>query len=373
MFNFTSTPELKDHVTFVPNKFEPIHNWYYYKEGYSRGLVDFFIQKFGIEKNSLVLDPFCGVGTTLLACKQASIRAIGFDTSPLTVFVSQVKTADYNLESLEEAVRHGLKWKFARPRAIPNSPWLKRAFSKYALEDIFFYRGKISQVENPLERNFLLLGLMDAAIKCSYIRKDGSVVKIQKGASAPVGKIFKYKIRRMLRDLRETNMERVEIKAEVGDARKIPLADNSIDFVITSPPYLNKIEYTNIYKTEYELFFDLPAEKLKSHIGEKIDIGNEFDFEGVKNLPIAQSYFSDMKKVLLELKRVCKPGAKLAIVIGGGCFPDRAILVDEIFARVAEQAGFSVKEILIARNSWCTRNRTEKVGQIRESAIVLEK
>ncbi len=374
MFNFIQTPDLKDLVTFVPNKFEPIHNWYYYKEGFSKGLVDYFISKFEIEKNSLVLDPFCGVGTTMLACKQAGIRAVGFDTSPLTVFVSQVKTADYNLESLEQAVRAALKWKFARPRDIPTSPWLKRAFSKYALEDIIFYKGKILGVENPIERNFLSLGLMDAALRCSYIRKDGAVVKIRRGATAPVGKIFKYKIRRMLRDLREAKLENVEMGAKIGDARALPLEGDSIDFVITSPPYLNKIEYTNIYKTEYELFFDLPATKLRSHIGDKVgEISDNLEIEEIKDLPIAQAYFSDMKKVLLEIKRVCKPEAKLAVVIGGGCFPDRAVLVDGIFAQVAEQAGFSVKEILIARNSWCMRNRTEKVGEIRESAVVMEK
>lgn len=374
MFNFIQTQELKDLVTFVPNKFEPVHNWYYYKEGFSRGLVDFFIRKFGIEKNSIILDPFCGVGTTLLACKQAGIRATGFDTSPLTVFVSQVKTADYNLKNLTEAVRAALKWKFARPRDIPTSPWLKRAFSKYALEDIIFYKGKILGVENPVERNFLSLGLMDAALRCSYIRKDGAVVKIRRGATAPVGKIFKYKIRRMLRDLREQKMQNTETRAEVGDARELPLENESVDFVVTSPPYLNKIEYTNIYKTEYELFFDLPATKLCSHIGDKIrEISDGLEIEEIKNLPIAQSYFSDMKKVLLELKRVCRPEAKLAVVIGGGCFPDRAVLVDEILAKIAEQVGFSVREILIARNSWCTRNRTEKVGEIRESAVVMGK
>lgn len=375
MLPFKSAPELKDLVTFVPNKTEPIHNWYYYKEGFSRGLVNFFIQKFGIEKSALVLDPFCGVGTTLLACKQASVRAVGFDTSPLAIFVSQVKTANYSLESLEQAVRAALKWKFSRPSEIPRSDWLKRAFSKYALEDIAFYRGKIFGVENPVERNFLSLALMDSALKCSYIRKDGAVVKIHKGATAPVGKIFKYKIRRMLRDLREANFgNNIETRAEVSDARNLPIDDNSIDFVITSPPYLNKIEYTNIYKTEYELFFDLPATKLRSHIADKIaDISDNSEIEEIKDLPIAQSYFSDMKKVLLELARVCKPSAKLAVIIAGGCFPDRAVQSDEILARTAEQIGFSVKEILIARNSWCTRNRTEKVGHIRESIIVLEK
>ena len=309
----------------------------------------------------------------MLACKQAGIRAVGFDTSPLAVFVSQVKTANYNLETLEEAVRHALKWKFERPRNIPSSPWLKRAFSKYALEDIFFYKEKITHIENLVERNFLALGLMDSALKCSYITKDGAVVKIHNGAVPPVGKIFKYKIRRMLRDLRVANLENIETEARVGDARSLELENESVDFAITSPPYLNKIEYTNIYKTEYELFFDLPATKLRSHIGDRVEGVDEFDFEEIRNLPIAQSYFSDMKKVLLELARVCKPSAKLAVVIGGGCFPERAILVDEIFAWVAEQAGFSVKEILVARNSWCTRNRTEKVGEVRESAVVLEK
>ena len=374
MFSIKASPELKDLVTFVPNKSEPFHNWYYYKEGFSRGLVNFFISRFGIAKENLVLDPFCGVGTTLLACKQAGLRAAGFDVSPLAVFVSQVKTANYNLESLEEAARHALKWKFERPRNLPSSPWLKRAFSKYALEDIFFYKEKITHIENPVERNFLALGLMDSAIKCSYITKDGAVVKIHKGAVAPVGKIFKYKIRRMLRDLRESKIENIEMLPEVGDARNLQLADGSIDFIITSPPYLNKIEYTNIYKTEYELFFDLPATKLRAHIGDRVEeISDNLEIEEIKNLPIAQAYFSDMKKVLLELKRVCKNGAKLAVVIGGGCFPDRAVLTDKIFARLAEQAGFSVKEILVARNSWCTKNRTEKVGEIRESAVVLEK
>src|SRR3989338_8059116 len=271
MFSIKASPELKDLVTFVPNKFEPLHNWYYYKEGFSAGLADFFISKFGIEKENLVLDPFCGVGTTLLACKQAGLRAVGFDVSPLAVFVSQVKTANYNLESLEEAIRHALKWKFERPRNLPSSPWLKRAFSKYALEDIFFYKEKITHIENLVERNFLALGLMDSALKCSYITKDGAVVKIHKGAVAHVGKIFKYKIRRMLRDLREANMENFGTRAEVGDARSLELENESVDFAITSPPYLNKIEYTNIYKTEYELFFYLPATKLRSHIGDRVE------------------------------------------------------------------------------------------------------
>jgi SAM-dependent methyltransferase len=127
-------PHLKDLVTFGQNVCEPVHNWYFYKEGFSKGLADFFIDRFKLK--GLVLDPFCGVGTTLLACKQAGLSSVGVDVSPLFVFVSRVKTRDYDLASLGEAVKRSLKWKFEKPAEVPKEAWLKRAFSKYALEEI---------------------------------------------------------------------------------------------------------------------------------------------------------------------------------------------------------------------------------------------
>ena len=73
----TPSPEFNKLVTFIPNKRTPIHNWYYYKEGYSRDLVQHFIEKWEINSNHKVLDPFCGVGTTLLTCKQIKIPSFG--------------------------------------------------------------------------------------------------------------------------------------------------------------------------------------------------------------------------------------------------------------------------------------------------------
>ena len=71
--------------------------------------------------------------------------------------------------------------------------------------------------------------------------------------------------------------------------------------------------------------------------------------------------------------RFCKDNAKLAIVIGGGCYPDRVVEADRITAELAEKIGFKVNDVLVARNSWCTRARTIKVGKIRESVILLER
>ncbi|MFQ6009894.1 MAG: DNA methyltransferase [Candidatus Aenigmatarchaeota archaeon] len=356
---FKDAPDFKFLVTFVPNKQEPIHNWYYYKEGFSKGLVDFFLSEFKVPKDSIVFDPFCGVGTTLLACKQRGIMSIGMDISPLTVFVSRVKTRDYSIEELEKVVKEALKWKFTKPKRLPQEKWLRKVFSIWALEDIMFYRKKIFEIEEEKARDFLLLGLIDSAMKCSFAYKDGALVRIKRRPVAPVAKMFKYKIRRMLKDLRKKPLPEVPVEVEIGDARNIELSDNSIDFVITSPPYMNKIEYTRIYKTEFSLFFNLPETKLRAYVGEGEDT--------------EKAYFKDMSKVLDELFRTCRPGARIAMVVGGGCFPDRVVEADRLVAELAQEKGFSVPEVLVARQSWCTRQKTIKVGKMRESIILMQK
>jgi len=353
-------------VTFIPNKIEPIHNWYWYKEGYSKRFVDLYLKRFGVTKDSIVLDPFCGVGTTLLACKQSGISSVGFDVSPLCIFASKVKTQDYDMESLEKYVKEALKWKFQKPDQIPREKWLMRIFSKYALEDIVFFKRKISEIPDEKARDFLTLALIDSSMKSSYAYKDGAFVKVKKRSVPPIKKMFSYKMRRMLRDLREAKLAPVPTRVEIADARMLPLEDNSIDFVMTSPPYLNKIEYTNIYKTEYSLFFSMPETKLRSFIGERVEDSGDMP-------PVAEAYFNDMKKVMQELYRVCKPGAKLAIVIGGGCFPEKVVEVDRILANMSEEIGFKFIDMIVARENWCTRNRTIKVGSMRESIIILEK
>lgn len=347
----------------------PIHNWYWYKEGYSKDLVDNLINKFNIDNKKIVLDPFCGIGTTNLACKQHGIESIGFDVSPLCVFATNVKTRNYDTEKLGEDVKRALKWKFKRPEKIPNEKWLKRIFSKYALEDIVFLKSKIAEVDDEKARDFLMLGLVDSSMKSSFAYKDGAFLRIVKRSVPPLQIIFKSKIRKMLRDLRANSLPTIEPKVEIGDARSLSLENESVDAIITSPPYLNKIEYTKIYKTEYSLFFNLPETRLRSYIGERVE-----GEEGFENLPLpAQSYFKDMTMSIKEMYRICKPEANVAIIVGGGCFPDQTVQSDEILAQIANDVGFTLDRLLVARKLWCTKARNIKVGEIRESVILLNK
>ena len=176
----SQAPELKKLVTFLPNKKEPIHNWYLFKEGFSKQLVDILLDKFSLDKGSVVLEPFCGTGTTPLTCKQRGLKSVGFDVSPFFVFVSRVKTSDYDLKELKEYISVASKWKFEKPEKTFKEKFVRKAFSRYVLEDFVFYSNKIREIDNKKIRNFLLLGLIDCVMSSSYAFKDGAVVKVKK-------------------------------------------------------------------------------------------------------------------------------------------------------------------------------------------------
>ena len=81
----------------------------------------------------------------------------------------------------------------------------------------------------------------------------------------------------------------------------------------------------------------------------------------------------EINRIASEIKEISGLGTEVGIVIGGGCFPDMTIDVDNILAEMGMNIGFKLEGIYVARNMWCTKHRTVKVGQVRESVIVLEK
>jgi hypothetical protein len=68
------------------------HEWYRFVLSYPPHLVRHYLERFGAGEHSLVLDPFCGTGTTLVECKKHGIPSFGVEAHPMTCFASQVKT-----------------------------------------------------------------------------------------------------------------------------------------------------------------------------------------------------------------------------------------------------------------------------------------
>lgn len=378
----TSRFELGPYFTFEPSKSKPIYNWFYYKEAYSPEIVEQILDGFGINSGK-ILDPFCGIGTTCLVAKSRNLPTYGIDASPLAAFVSSVKTRNYSEEDLSE-VENFMK-KIFQEKTIPRLRWefelfkIERAFPPANLRDILFIREKISEVENEKVHNLLLLALVSILPMCSFVLKDGGVLKITKKSVAPAKEMFKRKVKRMLSDLRESPIKGPEPEISIGDARHLPFENEAMDAIITSPPYLNNIDYTKVYGLELSLL-EMSAQTAKEARERSVrsfitsqaqaeEIPAELGEIGYR-IPIAGTYFSDMEKVLIEAYRVLKKGGIASFVVGNAVIHETHILVDEILAEMGERTGFE-SEI------WIGLERIADVKpakvKTRESVIVFRK
>jgi DNA modification methylase len=357
---------LADLVTFVPNKEEPIHNWFYYKEGYAKRLIKWLVDKYSLE--GPVLDPFCGVGTTLLASKELGLESIGLDVSPLPSFIARVKTRDYNIEELEKALDEIAT---LRPECIGkySNKHIRKLFREENLNDIYFYHTKIMELKDEKIKEFLLLALIDTTGRVANVIKTGGSLRKTKKPFMPVKKLFLGKAKKMIIDIRKHAPKGPEPVILKDDARTFDIGKEKVNCIITSPPYLNKIEYTSIYKIELGLFFGEPETRLRAFISDSPDNITAKENE----LPIETAYFEDMKKVLERMYFALKKGGKAIIVVAGGCLPEKVVESDDRLIEMSKEIGFKLIEKIVARQIDCMSMRTDKLGKVNESIIVLEK
>ena len=365
-YRLIERPDLNNLVTFKPNKDVPVHRWFYYKEGFSRDLVAMLLESF---KPSTVLDPFVGSGTTPLTAKEMGIDAAGTDVLPIALLASRVKTYDYNIDETKEAIRWAMKLK-PQPYSIENikDPLVRRVFLPKTLGKILWLKEKISEIENRKIRDLLTLALINASMKSSFAFKDGAIVKIVKRPLPPIENTFRRELKKFLVDLDVHPSGKAKTVIIEADARNLPFYDESFDAIVTSPPYMNKIEYTQVYRIEESLFF--PGRKpktLRSFVGLRpLERGY---------LHTLDLYKEDLRMSIEEMYRVLKKGGNVAIIIAGSYIKETGTIfeADIETAKIAEETGFTVKKIVVARKIWATIKRSKKVGQVRESIVLLKK
>ena len=414
--------ELHHLVTFKAAKTQPIHRWYPYTQGFDPALVTALIKEFKLREHQTVLDPFGGVGTTGLACRIAGLKSVVNDVSPLMTWICKTKNVGFTISGVQKALSQlNLADVSAHPPLEINPQLFRKFFdTAYAptiLRSVLSLLGFIeSNVRDDKVAAFLKLMLLGKLESLSNIRKHGSHYRYLNNATsigleklnipiAPsdtnVVEVWLEAVRAGLADIATTKFlsAPAEMRILLGDARNLRVADSSVDAVITSPPYLNRNNYIAQQKGELALlklvtdaanYKTLVRSTLTSHVEgtlpatprSKIDEINKLiekivltEGNNPKIPCMIAGYFDDTAAVLADLARVCKPGAKVAFVVGNTRWGGIVIPVDHLIMLLAEQAGFQPEKIMITRYKGNSPQQMRRFGRIavRESIVIFSK
>lgn len=416
-------------VSFQLSKKARIHGWLKYKEGFSSSLVDSLLDDFGIKSGDKVLDPFLGSGTTSLVAQIRGVNSVGFDILPTSKIAITAKQfiLQYDLSELksmrEELIAMELPDDYQGK--INSIPITEGAYPEHTNRMLAYLldwqkNNKYSFAAN----NLLLLCMVNSLERLSYTNKDGQYLRwdyrsskviegnlrraakgqapfvtiLDKGELPDTIDVIVSEFDTMLTDVEYVQANKTtDVSADIDFTEDTVLTqlptipDNSIDAVITSPPYCNRYDYTRTYALELAfLGLDNDAVKqlrqklLSATVENKskleylkdfyISIGRLEDFEKItkvitdcaalqetiealkaraKNgeinnvgvLRMVEGYFTELTFVYAELFRVCKKGAGVAFVNDNVRYGGEIVSVDYISTALAEALGFTPTKI----------------------------
>jgi DNA modification methylase len=406
-------------VVAAGNENLPVHRWFRFKEGYSGDLLAKLLAEYFTEKKELVLlDPFCGMGTTLLSAqtgKTHRINSVGIEYNPFIRFAASTKLSWPAIEpaTLLTVAKRVVGADPAPSYKIPRlSGFLTgRCMSRHIARRLIGIRDAICQDGDTANHKALLLGLAASIEPLSRTRKDGRALRLvdreRKAVAALLGEKWSQ-IAEDVQTLQQSSPTTNPTQILPGDGRTLSgcgIEPDSIDLVLTSPPYFNNIDYSEVYKLELWLmdfvrdgnaFLQLRKGTLRSHptselssqesnfiqiavrsplkatfdpILNKLDTVNE---KWRRKLFIA--YFSDMESSLKQQYRALRNGGLAFIVVGnslhGGQYAPYVVATDLLICELARTVGFVVEKLSIARQ---LRRRLSGNHFLRESAIALRK
>lgn len=318
-----------------------------WKGQFSPQLVQSLLETYS-KKTDKILDPFMGSGTILYESALMSLDATGIELNPAAVKMAQVyllsrinmKERQKYIKSIEQKID---------PIIFEDLPLFNQAstFNKSGNSLELF-----CNIKNCLNKKMALEAQL--ILETYLILLDPKEQELTEAKARLIWQKLKYLV---------INLPYTKSKLKVlhGDCRKIPLKKNSIDLIITSPPYINVFNYHQQKRTSVELMgWDILSIA-------KSEIGSNRKHRSNRYFTVIQ-YCLDMTMVLCELSRVCKPKAKLIFIIGRESNVKKTVFFNsEIIANIAKQVfGFNIK----CRHERLFKNR---YGQkIKEDLLLFE-
>ena len=391
-------------VTPKPLEVKPIHRWYIFPHSFTSELVHQLMDDWGLGSTDLLLDPFAGAGTTLLAAKEKGLSAKGYDLSPLAVLASGVKIEDHDVNELETAwwkLKARIERHSSNGAVRQYPPLVCRALPRKVLAAFENVDRDIAEfVEPGTVRNFFRLALLSLIPMFSRAVATGGWLRwVEHGKGVdclPVS--FNERVGMMMEDVRKADFFHEGVwTVTKADARSIPATSDQFTAVITSPPYPNRHDYTRVFGVElmfgfldWEATRELRRQSFHSHPESR---PKRQGTDGYRQPPrltkllervretakdsripnMIEGYFLDTFMSLREVRRLCRDNARIGWVVGNAQYCGVALPVDELTVEVGEQAGLVCEKVLVARYRG---NSAQQMGQYgrnpsRESVVIL--
>jgi hypothetical protein len=411
------------------------HDWYRFVLSFPPHLVREYLGKFGLTAGNVVLDPFCGTGTTLVESKRLGIGCVGIESNPMACFASRVKL-DWAVNS--KGLAKDAEQIAARTMEQLNRDGIDDICDSAALHKVA-HNEKLRHLDEdtlnliltdsisslPLHKVLVLLEMVNVFGGTRY--KDHEKLALAKSivfgasnlqfgpevgigkpkADAPVMRLWMDNINAMVDDIEHLRHHKtVESRVLLGDSRYLGqlLAPESVDAVITSPPYPNEKDYTRTTRLESVLLgFIKDKEGLRaikkglvrsntrgvykgdtddalvSEHGEIQRIANAIESRRIELAKtsgferlyarVTKLYFGGMMQHLSSLREVLRPGARLAYVVGDqASYLQVMIKTGTLLADIASSLGYEVESIDLFR----TRLATATKQQLREEVVCLK-
>ncbi len=412
-----------------------VHDWYRFILSYPPHLVRDYLARFQITSTQTVLDPFCGTGTTLVECKKLGIPSAGIEANSMAHFASQVKVdwrpdPDQLLKHATYVAQATLRELNAAGISDETLPLFQEMNSNGAgelralppEEAQLLLTDSISP--RPLHKTLVLLDQLARHRDERFERHERlalakvlvtTIGNLEFGPEVGVGPAkpdavvvgsWLSALQIMAADLKacgdKSDIAATVYHADARDAGNV-LAANSVDAVITSPPYPNEKDYTRTTRLESVLLgfirnkaelralkqglvrsntrgvyrYDNDDDWVRNHpevqrIAEaiearRIELGKTSGFERMY-ARVTKLYFGGMARHLADLRAVLRPDAQLAYVVGDQASYLRVMIrTGQILAEIAESLGYQVVGIDLFR----TRLATATKEQLREEVVVL--
>ncbi len=362
------------------------HSYHRYPAKFIPQLVEKLIDEYVSGKDAHINDPFMGCGTTTVTAISRGLKASGTDINKIAYLITKVKSMPIEPNYLDGKIKELLsRLEFLEN---PNMSLFRENIEPLIPQrhveriDYWFTKenkiklGKILRViyneEEEAIRDFFLVAFSHILKNCS-IWLQGSTKPTRDSRKKPANPfdVLKKHLKKMQKGndafyvivpekIRNNIKEYLDIK--IDDAKKQPVANNSVDLIVSSSPYVTSYEYADLHQlstiwldladdlTKYKKEFIGTSYKkynnknLRSKIA--IDIVNQMSEKSKKMAKEIEAFFIDMEEVFDESFRILKPGGRCCYVIGNTRLKGIDILNAEVFAESLQYSGFKLDRII---------------------------